>query len=136
MGRILSLDYGLKRIGVAVTDPMKIIATGLDTVDSHEIYSFLEDYFKIEEVDHIVIGYPLGLDGKATDSTKAVKNFKTRLSKRFPDLSISFEDERFTSKMASRAISESGMNRKNRQKKETIDKVSAVIILQSYMERI
>lgn len=130
------MDYGLKRIGVAVTDPMQIIATGLDTVESHEIYNFLESYFKTEVVEQIVIGYPLGLDGNPTDSTKAVKNFKSRLSKRFPDLSISYEDERFTSKMASSAISKSGMNKKNREKKETIDKVSAVIILQSYMERL
>ena len=117
MGRILALDYGKKRTGIAVTDPLQIIATGLTTVDSQELFEFLKDYAKKEVLEMIIIGQPYNLDGKATDATAAVKLCIRRLKNTFPEIPIQTVDESFTSKMASRAMVEMGMKKKDRQKK-------------------
>jgi putative holliday junction resolvase len=134
MARILAIDYGAKRVGLAVTDPMQIIATGLTTVHSKDVLAFLKDYLAKEEVECFVIGEPKGLNNRPTDSTKLVNSFIGQLKKAFPGMPVFGVDERFTSKMASQAILMSGVKKKGRQNKELIDTTSAVIILQSYME--
>jgi putative Holliday junction resolvase len=134
MGRIMAIDYGTKRVGIAVTDPNRIIATGLDTVHSKDVIEFLKKYFQREEVDCVVVGEPRQMD--ATDSEVAVhvNQFVKQLGKIFPSLPVKRYDERFTSKMAQQAILMSGVKKKDRQNKELIDMTSAVIILQSFME--
>ena len=134
MGRILALDYGKKRTGIAVTDPLQIIATGLTTVDSQLLFEFLKDYAKKEVLEMIIIGEPYNLDGKATDATAAVKHIIRRLKNTFPEIPIQTVDESFTSKMASRAMVEMGMKKKDRQKKGNIDEIAATIMLQEYLE--
>ena len=134
MGRILALDYGKKRTGIAVTDPLQIIATGLTTVDSQQLFEFLKDYAKKEVLEMIIIGEPYNLDGKATDATAAVKLCIRRLKNTFPEIPIQTVDESFTSKMASRAMVEMGMKKKDRQKKGNIDEIAATIMLQEYLE--
>ncbi len=133
MGRIISLDYGKKRTGIAVTDPLKIIATGLSTVDTQTLFDFLKKYIGTEPVEKIIIGEPFNLDGTATDSTAAVQHCIRRLKNSFPDIPIETVDERFTSKMASRAMVEMGMKKKDRQKKGIIDEVAATMMLQEYL---
>ncbi|MGK7391329.1 MAG: Holliday junction resolvase RuvX [Candidatus Cyclobacteriaceae bacterium M2_1C_046] len=135
MGRLLAIDYGLKRTGIAVTDPSKIIASPLETVPTHFLWKFLEDYFNKEVVDAVVIGVPVDLRGRDTDATKSVKNFITRFEAKYQDIPLHQIDERFTSKMAFDAMIAGGMSKKERRKKENIDKISASIILQSFMER-
>jgi putative Holliday junction resolvase len=134
MGRILALDYGKKRTGIAVTDPLQIIATGLTTVDSQQLFEFLKDYAKKEVLEMIIIGEPYNLDGKATDATAAVKHCIRRLKNTFPEIPIQTVDESFTSKMASKAMVEMGMKKKDRQKKGNIDEIAATIMLQEYLE--
>ena len=133
MSRILCIDYGKKRTGIAVTDPLQIIATGLITVDSHELISFLKKYFKEEEVELIVIGEPKNLDDSDTHATPLVKEIIKRLEKEFPKIQIKTVDERFTSKMAKQAMLEMGMKKKDRRNKRTIDEIAATIMLQEYM---
>lgn len=133
MGRILAIDYGNKRVGIAVTDPLKIIASGLTTVHSKDIFDFLDNYFSKENVEAIVVGMPKRLDNTATDSTPHVVGFIRQLKKRYPTIPVHELDERFTSKMAVQSMVDSGMKKKNRQKKELIDEISATIILQSFM---
>jgi putative Holliday junction resolvase len=133
MGRIIALDYGKKRTGIAVTDPLKIIATGLTTVDSQTLFDFLKDYIAKEPVEKILIGEPFNLDGTPTDSTAAVQHIIRRLKNTFPDIPIVTVDESFTSKMASRAMVEMGMKKKDRQKKGIIDEVAAAMMLQEFM---
>ncbi|HTF81002.1 MAG TPA: Holliday junction resolvase RuvX [Cytophagales bacterium] len=135
MGRILAIDYGLKRTGLAVTDPLKIIASALDTVETKQLNTFLKAYLAKEAVETIVLGMPKNLNNQDTDITQVVKQRKAELSKLFPDIKIVYEDERFTSSMAQSAILESGVNKKTRRDKSLVDKVSATIILQSYMMR-
>lgn len=135
MGRLLSIDYGKKRTGIAVSDSLRLIASGLTTIPSQELIWFLKDYFAKEEVDEIVLGYPLNLDGKPTDITAKVEKIYRQLQKLFPDKKVQLLDERFTSKMASQAIARGGGKLKHRQDKGLIDKISATIILQDYMER-
>lgn len=135
MGRIIALDYGKKRTGIAVTDPLKIIATGLTTVDSQTLFDFLKDYIAKEPVEKILIGEPFNLDGTATDSTAAVQHIIRRLKNTFPDIPIVTVDESFTSKMASRAMVEMGMKKKDRQKKGIIDEVAAAMMLQEFMRK-
>ena len=135
MARILSIDYGKKRTGLAVTDPSKIIANGLATVDTEQLIWYLKQYFAGEEVEKVVIGYPLGLDGKETDITKKVEKFYSQFQKLFPHIPAQLIDERFTSKMATRAIIDSGLKKKDRQNKALVDEVSAVILLQGYLEK-
>ncbi|NPA66980.1 MAG: Holliday junction resolvase RuvX [Chlorobi bacterium] len=134
MGRILAIDYGRKRVGIAVTDPLKIIANGLETVHSKDIFDFLEDYLKKEQVETIVVGYPLTLKNEDAEALRFINPFIKKLIKKFPEVNIDTYDERFTSKMATAAMIQGGMKKKDRQNKATVDKISAVIILQSYME--
>lgn len=135
MGRILAIDYGRKKSGVAVTDPMQIIANGLTTVPSHELFDFLVKYMKEEKVEKIVMGYPTQSSGEVSESMKYIEPFVNRLKKNFPDLPIEWVDERFTSKMAFQAMIDGGLKKKARQDKTMIDKVSATIILQTYLEQ-
>lgn len=134
MARILAIDYGLKRVGIAVTDKLQLIATSLTTVETTSLLSFLEDYLRNEEVEKVVIGYPVDLSGNETDATPAVKKFIKLFQNKFPDIHIVTIDERLTSRMASRVIIESGLKKMKRREKELVDKVSATIILQSYLE--
>jgi len=134
MGRILAIDYGAKRTGLAVTDPLKIIATSLDTVPSEKVFDYLETYLQTEQVERFVVGRPTNLDGSPTDASTLVENFMLQLRARFKEIPISQIDERFTSKMASQAILQSGVNKKKRRDKGLVDRVSAVIILQSYLQ--
>jgi putative Holliday junction resolvase len=133
MGRILSIDYGLKRTGIAVTDELCLIASPLQTVETNQLLVFLKNYVSKENVETIVIGLPLSLDGTATSITGDVKNLHQHLTKIFIDKTIILHDERFTSKMALDAMIAGGSKKKDRRKKENIDKVSACIILQSYL---
>jgi putative Holliday junction resolvase len=134
MPRILCIDYGKKRTGIAVTDPLQIIATGLTTVDSWELISFLKKYFLQEEVELIVIGDPKNLDDSDTHATPLVKQIIKRLEKEFPRIPIKKVDERFTSKMARQAMLEMGMKKKDRRNKRTVDEIAATIMLQEYMQ--
>src|SRR5687767_10464591 len=133
MPRILAIDYGLKRTGLAVTDPLKIIATALTTVESPKLIQFLKDYFKKEEVELIVIGEPKNWDESDTHATPLVKKLVEKLKKEFPQMPLKLVDERYTSKMASNAIIEMGIKKKDRRDKSLVDKVAATIILQEYM---
>ena len=134
MPRILAIDYGLKRTGLAVTDPLKIIATGLTTVESKQLISFLKNYFSKEEVELIVIGEPKNLDDSDTHATPLVHRFIKELQKNFPSIPVETVDERFTSKMASRAMVEMGLKKKQRQNKALIDEIAATIMLQDYLK--
>ena len=135
MGRILAIDYGRKKSGIAVTDPMQIIANGLTTVPSHELFDFLVKYMQEEDVEKIVMGYPTQTSGEVSESMKYIEPFVNRLKKSFPNLPVEWVDERFTSKLAFQAMIDGGMKKKSRQDKAMIDKVSATIILQTYLEQ-
>ena len=136
LGRLIGIDYGTKRVGVAVTDPLKMIASGLITVGSHEILDFLEDYCKKEVVDGIVLGFPKKMNNTDSDSLYFVKQFETAVKRRLPSIPVYLIDERFTSQLAMDAMIRGGMKKKERQVKANLDKVSAAIILQSYLEQI
>lgn len=131
--RVMAFDYGTKRIGIAVTDPLQIIATGLDNIHPNNIIGFLKNYLDTEQVERFIVGEPKQMDNTPSQSAGHVKGFVNLLRKNFPDMPIEMVDERFTSKMASAAIAQSGMNKKNRQNKELVDTISAVILLQSWM---
>jgi len=133
--RIMAFDYGTKRIGIAVTDPLQIIATGLETIHPQHIVEYLKKYLLTEQVERFIVGEPKQMDNTPSQSAVHVKGFVTILKKNFPGIPIEMLDERFTSKMASAAIAQSGMNKKNRQNKELVDTISAVILLQSFMEK-
>lgn len=133
MARILALDYGKKRTGIAVTDPLKIIATALDTVDTGELIGYLKKYMAAEPVEKVVIGYPLNFDNTATDATPLVDKFIGKFANVFPTLPVEKMDERLTSKMASAAIAGMGLKKKDREKKELIDAVAATMMLQEYI---
>lgn len=133
MGRILALDYGLKRTGIAVTDPLKIIANPLTTVDSDKLLVFLQDYCKKEELETIVIGMPKDLFNRETHGTAGAKKIIEVLKQKFPAIPIVEMDERFTSKMAFDTLLSAGAKKSDRQDKEKIDKLSATLILQSYL---
>ena len=134
MPRILAIDYGAKRSGLAVTDPLGIIATPLEMVPSHKLEEFLKSYFSKEEVKSVVIGLPSKVDGSETNATPLVRAFVNRFKKVFPSMQLILHDERFTSKMAMDAMISGGMKKKDRRDKGNVDKVSATIILQSYLE--
>ncbi len=136
MGRIMAIDYGRKRIGIAVSDPLKMIGSGLTTKGPHEIFEFLDEYFKREKVDSVVLGQPKRLNNQASESSEYVKQFETAFRRKYPEIELVYQDERFTSMLASRALYDGGMKKKDRQKKENIDKMSAAIILQSYLEKL
>ena len=133
MARILAIDLGKKRTGLAVTDPIQIIATALDTVDSNELIGYLKKYMAKEPVEKIIIGYPLNFDDKPTDATPLVDKFIIKFGNVFPNIPVQKTDERLTSKMASQAISGMGLKKKDREKKELIDTVAAVMMLQEYL---
>jgi putative Holliday junction resolvase len=135
MARIMALDYGLKRTGLAVTDPLQIIATGLMTIESPRLIPFLKEYFKKEPVELMLIGEPKNLDDSDTHATPLVRAIVERLQKEFPTIPLKLVDERFTSKMASRAMIEMGMKKKKRQNKALVDEIAATILLQEYLER-
>jgi len=130
----MAFDYGTKRIGLAVSDSLQIIASPLTTIHPEGIWKFLQDYLSKEEVVTFVVGKPMQLDGTASESAQHVVGFMRKLRKTYPTIPIKEIDERFTSKIASQAISQSGMKKSKRQDKELIDKVSAVLILQTYMD--
>ena len=132
----MAFDYGTKRIGVAVTDPLKIIATSLETVPVHTIFTFITEYLKKSEVELFVVGNPKQMDNSPSESAPHVKGFVKSLKKQFPLIPIELIDERFTSKMAEQTILKSGLKKIARQNKSLTDSVSATIILQSYMEKI
>lgn len=134
MGRILALDYGIKRTGIAATDPLQIIASPVTTVATKELSVYLKDYINREEVDILVIGMPKRLDDHDTHATQAVVKFISEFKSKYPQIEVVEEDERFTSKMAVQAMVTGGMKKKDRRKKENVDKISAVLILQSYLE--
>ena len=134
MARIMAIDYGQKRTGIAVTDPLQIIATGLQTVPSHTIIGFITDYLQTELVECIVVGEPRDMMNQASDSARFVEPFVKKLRSSFPDMKIERFDERFTSKMAFQSMIDAGLNRKHRQNKALVDTISATILLQSYLE--
>jgi putative Holliday junction resolvase len=134
MARILAIDYGLKRTGIAVTDPLQLIATGLTTIESPKLMVFLKEYFVREIVESILIGMPKNLNDTDTDITSHVKRIIIQLKKEFPAIPVIGLDERFTSKMASRAMIEMGMNKKQRRNKAIVDEIAATILLQGYLE--
>lgn len=135
MGRLLALDYGLKRTGIAVTDPQQIIATALETVPTASLSEFLKSYLGREQVEAFIIGMPRSMNNTDTSLTLHVRKFKAELEKQFPDIPVYEEDERLTSIMAQQAMLEGGMKKKQRRQKGEADKISAVLILQSFMER-
>jgi putative Holliday junction resolvase len=134
--RILSIDYGLKRTGLAVTDPLQIIATGLTTVESKQLVPFLKDYFAREEVALIIIGEPKNWDDTDTHATPLVEKIIKQLEKSFPKIPIKKVDERYTSKMAKDAMLEMGLKKMQRRNKKLVDEIAATILLQEYMRRI
>ena len=135
MGRVVAIDYGTKRVGIAVTDPLKIIATALDTIHSKDVIAFLKNYDVKEQIELFVVGMPKTLDNKDSSNAKFVNAFIALLKKNFPGKEIVTIDERFTSSIALQTMIDGGMKKKDRRNKENVDKISAVIILQSYLER-
>lgn len=134
MGRILAIDYGAKRTGLAVTDPLQIIANGLTTVETAKLVPFLQDYLQKEQVERIIVGLPKQMNGQESDNMKNIVPFVNRMKKLYPNLPIEYHDERFTSVLAHRVMLDSGIGKKARQNKALVDEISATIILQSYME--
>lgn len=135
MARIMAIDYGLKRTGIAVTDPLQIIATGLTTVESPKLIAFLKEYVKTETVELILIGEPKNWDDSDTHATPLVREAMVKLQKEFPSIPVKPVDERFTSKMATRAMVDMGMKKKQRRNKALVDEIAATIMLQEYMGR-
>lgn len=135
MGRILSIDYGGKRTGLAVTDPLKIIATGLCTVETPKLITFLKDYMARESVELVIIGMPTNWDDSATHATPLVQKFIRELQKTFPALPIREVDERYTSKLATQAMLHMGLKKKQRQNKGLVDEIAATIMLQEYLQQ-
>lgn len=133
--RVMAFDYGTKRIGIAVTDPLQMIATGLDTVHPNQIIEYLKKYLQTEQVERFILGDPKQMDGTPSQSAPHVKGFSNLLKKTFPDIPVEMFDERFTSKMASAAILQSGIKKSARQEKGLVDTVSATILLQSWLYR-
>lgn len=134
MGRILAIDYGKKRSGIAVTDELKLIASGLTTVETNTLITFLSDYLSKEQVETVVIGLPKRLHNEESEIESSIVEFIRLISKKFPDLKIDRFDERFTSKMAFQSIIDSGLKRKDRRNKALVDEVAATIILQDYLK--
>ncbi|MBL7699702.1 MAG: Holliday junction resolvase RuvX [Chitinophagaceae bacterium] len=133
MARIIAIDYGLKRTGIAVTDPLKIIATGLTTIPSPQLISFLKDYFLKEEVELVIVGEPKNWDDTATHATPLVNAMVKKLMKEFPKMRIKKVDERYTSKMASQAMIDMGLKKMQRRNKALVDEIAATIMLQEYL---
>lgn len=136
LARILAIDYGRKRVGLAVTDPLQIVANKLTTVSTHTLINFLEDYLKKEDVECIVVGYPRQMNNEASEAVRYINPFLKRFTKLHPELQIKLVDERFTSRMAFQTMIDGGVKKKGRQNKELIDAISATIILQTYLEEV
>jgi len=134
MARILAIDYGKKRTGLAVTDVLQIIANGLATVPTHTLIDYILDFVKREPVERIVVGLPKQMDNRPSENMVRIEPFVNRLRKLLPDISVEYVDERFTSVLAHQAMLDGGLKKKDRQRKELVDEISATIILQSYME--
>jgi putative Holliday junction resolvase len=134
MGRILGIDYGNKRIGLAVTDPLQMFASPLITVGTSEFERYIDDYLKKEKIDAFVLGYPRQLNNQPSESVKYIDPFIKKLKKKYPDITIHCVDERFTSQMALRSMINGGVKKGNRQDKSMIDRISASIILQSWLD--
>ena len=135
MDRIVGIDYGRKRVGVAVSDPLGIFASPLDTVPAAKIIDYLKRYAENERVERFVVGYPMNLDNTPSEAARDVDQFLHLLKKHFPQVPVTLEDERFTSVLAHRAMIDGGMKAKDRRDKNSVDKISAAIILQSYLDR-
>jgi len=133
VARILSIDYGKKRTGIAVTDPLQIIANGLATVSTSELLSYLKDYLSREQVERIIIGRPLQTNGQPSENLQRVEQFVNRWKKEMPDVPVEYVDERFTSVLAHQAMIDGGLRKKARQDKALVDKISATIILEDYL---
>lgn len=134
MGRIMAIDFGTKRTGIAVTDPLQMIANGLTTVRTHELFDFLAKYLAEEAVEHMVVGAPKRMDNTASEVESHIAGFVRKVQKQFPEITISRMDERFTSKLAFQSMLDGGLKKKARQNKALVDQVSATLILQSYLE--
>ena len=135
MSRIIGIDYGKKRVGIAVTDPLKMFASPLNTLHPDEFNDFIRVYMKSETIEAFVIGYPVTLNNKPSDSVKYIDPFLKKLKKDFPEIKIHLVDERFTSSMAHRIMIDGGLKKKERQNKGTVDKISASIILQTFLDK-
>ena len=135
MDRIVGIDYGRKRVGVAVSDPLRIFASALDTVPSAKIIEYLQQYAAHEPIERFVVGYPMNLNGRPSEAAKDVDAFLNRLRRVFPAIPVTLEDERFTSVLAHRAMIDGGLRKMDRRDKAAVDKVSAALILQTYMDR-
>ena len=135
MGRILGIDFGTKRIGLAVTDPLQIFASPLKTVKNNEFDDFIKEYLKTESIEEFVIGYPVKLNNKVSESVKYINPFIRKIKKAFPGKPVHLVDERFTSGMALKTMIEGGVKKEDRQDKAMIDKISASIILQSFLDK-
>ena len=135
MGRVLSIDYGVRRTGLAVTDPLQLIAGGLPTVETPQVMAFLKDYVGREPVERFVVGLPRQTNGRDSDNLPRVRNFVKQLQQVFPHIPVEMWDERYTSVMAHRTMLESGIGRMARRNKALVDEISATIILQGWMER-
>ena len=135
LARILAFDYGEKRTGIAITDELQIIASGLTTIDTKKIFSFLTEYLKTETVELFIVGEPKQMNNQASESEQLIKVFVTKLSQTFPKIPIKRVDERFTSKMAVQSMFDSGLKKKYRENKSLIDEISATIILQTYLSQ-
>ncbi len=135
MGRILAIDYGKKRVGLAVTDPLQMIANKLDTVPAHELWTFLTDYLDCEDIERLVVGYPRQMNNEPSEAVRYINPFLKRFKKLYPGIPVELVDERFTSKMAFRTMIDGGLRKKSRQDKTKVDAISASLILQSYLEQ-
>jgi len=135
MDRIIGIDYGRRRTGLATSDPLGIFASALDTVDSTKLIDYLKNYAEKERIVHFVVGYPVNLDGKPSEAQADVKAFLKQLEKHFPGIPVTLEDERFTSVLAHRAMIDGGMKYKDRRNKASVDKIAAAIILQGFLDR-
>ena len=135
MNRIIGIDYGRKRCGLAQSDPTMVFASALDTVHSAKIIEYLQNYAQNETIIRFVVGYPMNLNGAPSEAARDVDAFLNLLKKKFPDIPVTLEDERFTSVLAHRAMIDGGMKKSDRRDKESVDKISAAIILQSYLDR-
>jgi putative Holliday junction resolvase len=134
MGRIMAIDYGTKRIGLAITDPLQMFASPLQTISTGDFDEFIKEYIKRETIDAFVIGYPVQMDNTPSQSVRSINPFIKKLKNKFPEIHIHLADERFTSKMALRTMIEGGVKKKDRMDKSMVDKISASIILQSFLD--
>lgn len=135
MSRILAIDYGFKRTGIAVTDTLQIIASGLTTVETPKLFEFLQKYFSVEKIQVVLVGEPKQMNGLPSESAPMIEKFVLEFQNKFPDILVIRVDERFTSKMAQKSMIENGMKRKQRQNKALLDEISATIMLQDYLTR-